>query len=522
MTEVGGPQPRRLRRDHHQPDRGGGAGEIRGQSDPRAPGRASSASKADCSSPTARSTTTSSRCCPRAAFRTCSDDKTVIRGGVGLFSYDYYFDAGNQTGFSQPTAIITTTNNGTTFLTDLTNPLPGGSSSSRPARRSARPRDSVSRSAPIVPSEREVPYYTRWQIGAQRDLGARLGRGGVLRRLARHATCRSCASSTACRSQYLSTSRDARRRERDVPQRQVANPFQGLLPGTAFNGANIPRQLLRPFPQFLRRGQRRVRHGTISVGTEEYVGIGPLPGGLRSASRSASRAATRCWRRTRARELRDKLNYLNPADGILEDRISPNDRPHRATLGGTLRFRSDAAQRCGSDWNGVHRRGPRRLVGQRDVSVPDRLPADRGTPDIYYDPTRDPQDLAVAHRRRLPGRRHRGSRLPGVGHLRLLHPGRHRPHRSAHRAGQQRALLPVDAPERPHGRPAPDGHRHLQDLRRCPRACDLQLRIETINALNYTVLWNPEPGPAQRRASALVNQDRNNPRDIQIGAKLTF
>ena len=33
--------------------------------------------------------------------------------------------------------------------------------------------------------------------------------------------------------------------------RQVANPFQGRLPGTAYNGATITqRQLLRPFPQF--------------------------------------------------------------------------------------------------------------------------------------------------------------------------------------------------------------------------------------------------------------------------------
>ena len=37
-------------------------------------------------------------------------DKTVVRAGAGLFSYPFYFDAGNQTGFSQPTGIITTTN----------------------------------------------------------------------------------------------------------------------------------------------------------------------------------------------------------------------------------------------------------------------------------------------------------------------------------------------------------------------------------------------------------------------------
>ena len=32
---------------------------------------------------------------------------------------------------------------------------------------------------------------------------------------------------------------------------QVPNPYQGLLPGTPFNGATVPRQqLVRPFSQF--------------------------------------------------------------------------------------------------------------------------------------------------------------------------------------------------------------------------------------------------------------------------------
>ena len=49
----------------------------------------------------------------------------------------------------------------------------------------------------------------------------------------------------------------------------------------------------------------------------------------------------------------------------------------------------------------------------------------------------------------------------------------------------------------------------------------LQIRIEAINALNYTVLWNPNQDPTNANFG-LVNQDRNNPRDIQIGGKLTF
>ena len=54
-----------------------------------------------------------------------------------------------------------------------------------------------------------------------------------------------------------------------------------------------------------------------------------------------------------------------------------------------------------------------------------------------------------------------------------------------------------------------------------PHAMALQLRIEVINALNYTVLWNPDQNP-RNSTFGIVNQDRNNPRDIQFGAKFVF
>ena len=49
----------------------------------------------------------------------------------------------------------------------------------------------------------------------------------------------------------------------------------------------------------------------------------------------------------------------------------------------------------------------------------------------------------------------------------------------------------------------------------------LQVRFEAINALNYTVLWNPDTNP-RNATFGFINQDRNNPRDLQIGARFTF
>ena len=54
-----------------------------------------------------------------------------------------------------------------------------------------------------------------------------------------------------------------------------------------------------------------------------------------------------------------------------------------------------------------------------------------------------------------------------------------------------------------------------------PGSMRFQLRIEAINALNYTVLWNPNLDPTNAQVG-FINQDRNNPRDIQIGGKLSF
>ena len=54
-----------------------------------------------------------------------------------------------------------------------------------------------------------------------------------------------------------------------------------------------------------------------------------------------------------------------------------------------------------------------------------------------------------------------------------------------------------------------------------PRQMRLQVRMEIINALNYTVLWNPDVNP-RNSTFGFINQDRNNPRDLQLGLRLTF
>jgi hypothetical protein len=457
---------------------------------------------------------------PRAAFSYLINDKTVIRGGAGLFSYDYYFDAGNQTGFSQPTPVITTENNGTTFLADLTNPLPSGSLISPPGSSSGAATGLGLTLGTIVPSERKVPYYTRVQLGAQRDLG----RGWMVEVNYLGSRGRNLPVTRELNQlpmQYLSTSpfRDAA--HETFLTGTVTNPFQGLLPGTTINGATIQRQqLLRPYPQFLSgslNGQV-AGTGTVSVGTEDYVGSDKYnAGSIRVEKRfSGGHSLTASYTRSK---LTDKLNYLNPANGILEDRISPNDRPHRATIGAILDLPFGHGQKFGSGWNAL----TDAVLGGWSLSTTYQyqtgFPLTWNT-SLYYDPTRDPKDL----------RGHIGGRCPDGGRAGLdcaawdisgfYIPGGTGRTDARIQMGNNVRYFPSTLP---HVR---TDDLHLLDVGlyknfALPRAVNLQIRIESINALNYTVFWNPDLNP-RNATFGFINQDRNNPRDIQLGAKLTF
>ncbi|HET8647040.1 MAG TPA: hypothetical protein VFO85_16205, partial [Vicinamibacteria bacterium] len=291
---------------------------------------------------------------PRGAFSYLLNEQTVIRGGLGLFSYPYYFDAGNQAGFSQPTSVITTTNNGTTFLTDLSNPVPGGSLT-QPAGSAPGLASSLGLTVgTVVPSERKTPHYVRWQAGFQRDLG----RGWVVEALyvgSRGRNLPVTRELNALPMQFLSTSRTRDTAHETLLSAPVTNPFQGLLPGTGLNGPTIPRrQLLLPFPQFLVGANNGAVSGTgtISVGTEEYVGSDTYDAGTIRVEKRFASGNSLLATYTRSR-LRDRLNYLNPADGQLEDRVSPNDRPHRVTAGATFRLPFGKDQKWGGSWTGV-------------------------------------------------------------------------------------------------------------------------------------------------------------------------
>src|SRR5206468_4615144 len=122
---------------------------------------------------------------PRGAFSYLVNSRTVVRGGVGLFSYDLFFDNINQQGFSVGTPVLTTLDNGLTFTgATLSNPIPSGGLvqpvGASNGLASALGQNLTGNSPGVggaqatnnlVPVDRKAPYYTRWEAGMQHDFG---------------------------------------------------------------------------------------------------------------------------------------------------------------------------------------------------------------------------------------------------------------------------------------------------------------------------------------------------------------
>jgi len=63
---------------------------------------------------------------PRAGFAYSLDNKTVVRGGYGIYWAPSFFSFQNTVGYSQTTSIITSTNGNVTPAGSLANPYPNG------------------------------------------------------------------------------------------------------------------------------------------------------------------------------------------------------------------------------------------------------------------------------------------------------------------------------------------------------------------------------------------------------------
>ena len=308
---------------------------------------------------------------------------------------------------------------------------------------------------------------------------------------------------------FLSTSQTRDPANESVLSGSVISPFVGLLPGSTINGATVQRQqLLRPFPEF----------GTFAI--EEYTGSDRYTAGTVQLQKRFTSGNSFTMQYTRS-SLRDRLNFLNPADGILEDRVSPDDQPNRFSIGTSMRLPFGHDGTWGHEWptplDAVI--GGWQLSGTYQYQP--GFPLTFGN--LYYDPSRNPKDLKSNIGEKVAGGV-AGLDVPAWDVSGFYFPDLATP--ALQRAdtriqlGNNVRYFPSTLPN------VRTDNLHLMDIGlyknfSMPHKTRLQIRIEAINALNYTVLWNPGVDP--RNASfGFINQDRNSPRDIQLGARFTF
>jgi hypothetical protein len=312
---------------------------------------------------------------PRIGFAYQVNEKTVVRGGAGIYTVPAIIGGVLQHGFSQNTALVPTDDLGLTFRATLANPYPTGVLEPIGASRGADTflGQSIGRFAPI---DFKNGQNARYSIGVQRELP-----GQWLLDVAFTGS-RGWDQTTdldlnPIPAQYLSTSRVRDQANIDFLNAQVANPFAGLMPGTTITGATVARsQLLRPFPQFT---------GVTTSATDGTTRYKSLQTKLeRRFLKGYTVLVGYTWSK-----FMESVSKLNATDTVYETRLASSDVPHRISISGIWELPFGHGRRFGADAN----RFADAFIGGWSVQAIGQWqsgrPIDFGDRNLYYngDPT---------------------------------------------------------------------------------------------------------------------------------------
>jgi hypothetical protein len=264
---------------------------------------------------------------PRLGFAYKLTDKTVVRGGYGIFFGFLGQRRGdvNQIGFSTNTPFTASLNNGLTFVETLSNPFASFQNGLNRARGAADGIQTfLGQGISFYNPNPLSPYHQRWELSLQRELpggwvaeAAYVGNRGTHIETGRNIN--------ALPLNYLSTATVRDDTRNNYLSALLPNPFVGLMPanaGAGFRAANISRsQLLRPYPQF----------GDINTSTNEgYSWYHSLQ--TRLDKRFAG-GYTLGFNYTWSKFM-EAVEFLNAADPRPVETISGSDRPHRFSASG--------------------------------------------------------------------------------------------------------------------------------------------------------------------------------------------
>jgi hypothetical protein len=262
----------------------------------------------------------------------------VIRAGWGLYSMPFVIDNVNQTGFSQSTYIVPSSNGGLTFLEDFANPWPNGVLS--PPGSSLGLATDIGQGIWFYPWNRKRLQAARWEISFQHQLPAQaLFEAAFVGNINDHYPV--WYNLDAIPAQYLSHSPFRDQATITLLTQQVANPFQGLIPNTGLDGSTVPLyQLLQPWPEF---GSMETFH---DAGTSFY----------KAAQFRLDKRFTKGWELQVNYTLSQKMtkdDILNDEDTTFNKHLSGDDRTHVIKMLGLWHLPFGQGRAVGSNWRGV-------------------------------------------------------------------------------------------------------------------------------------------------------------------------
>ena len=264
-------------------------------------------------------------------------DKTVIRGGTGVFFFNLKLAGLNQTGFSQSTSYVTTTDGYLTPYASLANPFPDGIQQPQGASQGAS--TYLGKSFTFAYPNPSTPYTVRWNLNIQhqfaQNLMAEIGYMGT------HGV--HLAESHQLDfvpAQYLSTSPVRDSAAINFLSAQLPNPFAGLVPGTNLNGSTVSRAtLLQPYPQFT---------GVTVQGLSDGSSYGHFLMAKLSKRFSAGLQLQANMQYSRVLQRLDRLNDSDPAP---VKRVADIDRPFRAVVSGVYQLPFARGKRLWGGWS---------------------------------------------------------------------------------------------------------------------------------------------------------------------------
>ncbi|PYS84118.1 MAG: hypothetical protein DMF67_06335 [Acidobacteria bacterium] len=450
---------------------------------------------------------------PRFGAAYAMNDKTVVRGGFGIFMAPHQIEIQQnplQTGFAGSTPFVASNNNGLTFVGTLANPFPNGLSASPGASQgllTATGIDAGSSTAPLLPVNRKNSKFARMIFGVQRELP------GHFVAEANFVTSWGYDMPVARNfdfvpRQFLGTDPTTDAAANTLLSATIPNPFRNLLPGTGSplnTATTITRaQSLLQFPQF------------TNVWIEQYNGTNRYNALQLQLTQRFSKDLTLTASYTRSR-LRERLDYLNPSDTELEDRISPDDRPNRFTFSTVYQLPVGRGQAFGNDMNrwvdaiigGWQLNGTYEWQsGETFLLSPTQTWFYAG--DFNQIVSRVGENTGTGQKFGIDTSAFIIPTVNGAGIVRL----------NNFNTGLRNVPTTLDSMR---NQPYLNVNLSLAKNFQITEKTKLQLRAEALNAFNHSYFGNGIGlDPSNAGSFGLVTTQRNNPRDIQLGLKFVF